>query len=252
MGKSLNPSISVTSTQLQTLQPADTFLNLFNFHLQLGSGLGTHWQAWAGASACHLDPSELPWGQGWLARAAGWCQAAEPAGSRGGLGAGSRRPPPTLGPRPHLHGGARGPGLVERAPALPAMDGVLHLHAQLSGHRDLVVVLDVLQGPVGGGQVVGTCQEGKGVEVEPGSPLPTRKGGRCSSPLGPPRPPPQAPPTTAAPWHPRRGPGVAPACAHRSLTNFVRSSPELYGPTQNLSLAPVREGTLAYFYLFAF
>lgn len=37
------------------------------------------------------------------------------------------------------------------------MDGVLYLHAQLPSHRDLVIVLDVLQGPVGGGQVVGTC-----------------------------------------------------------------------------------------------
>ena len=65
-------------------------------------------------------------------------------------------------PRPHLHGGAGGPGLVERAPALPAVDGVLHLHAQLPGHRYLVVVLDVLQGPVGGGQIVGAYGD-KGV-----------------------------------------------------------------------------------------
>ena len=50
-----------------------------------------------------------------------------------------------LGPRPHLHGGAGGPSLVERAPALPAVDRVLHFHAQLPGHCDLVVVLDVLQ-----------------------------------------------------------------------------------------------------------
>lgn len=52
-------------------------------------------------------------------------------------------PPASLRPH-HLHGGAGGPGLVERAPALPAVDGVLHLHAQLPGHCDLVIVLDVL------------------------------------------------------------------------------------------------------------
>lgn len=74
------------------------------------------------------------------------------------------RSPPVPCPRCHLHGGAGGAGLVERAPALPAVDGVLHLHAQLPGHGDLVVVLDVLQGPVGGGQIVGTCGD-KGVQV---------------------------------------------------------------------------------------
>lgn len=72
--------------------------------------------------------------------------------------------PLILCPWRHLHGGAGGPSLVERAPALPAVDGVLHLHTQLPGHRDLVVVLDVLQGPVGGGQIVGTCGD-KGVRA---------------------------------------------------------------------------------------
>ena len=71
---------------------------------------------------------------------------------------GSTVPSHPLGPRPHLHGGAGGPSLVERAPALPAVDRVLHFHAQLPGHCDLVVVLDVLQCPVGGGQIVGTCR----------------------------------------------------------------------------------------------
>lgn len=72
------------------------------------------------------------------------------------FGRGAASPLPTRSPRRHLHRRARGPGLVERAPALPAVDGVLHLHAQLPGHRDLVVVPDVLHGPIGGGQIVGT------------------------------------------------------------------------------------------------
>lgn len=63
----------------------------------------------------------------------------------------------------------------------------MHLHTQLPGHRDLVVVLDVLQGPVSGGQIVGTCGD-KGVRAELGLLQPIRKG---ESPLGfgTPRPP---------------------------------------------------------------
>lgn len=45
--------------------------------------------------------------------------------------------------------------LVERASPLPAVDGVLNLPAQLPGRRPLLVErLDVLQRPVGGGQII--------------------------------------------------------------------------------------------------
>lgn len=61
----------------------------------------------------------------------------------------------------------------------------MHLHTQLPGHRDLVVVLDVLQGPVSGGQIVGTCGD-KGVRAELGLP-PAKEGSLLQ--FGPPRPP---------------------------------------------------------------
>lgn len=51
----------------------------------------------------------------------------------------------------YLHWGAGSPGLVQRSPSLPAVDGVLNLHTQLPCHSDFVIVLDMLQDPVGGG-----------------------------------------------------------------------------------------------------
>lgn len=51
----------------------------------------------------------------------------------------------------YLHWWAGSPGLVQRPPSLPAVNGVLHLHAQLPCDSDFVVALDVLQGPIGGG-----------------------------------------------------------------------------------------------------
>lgn len=51
----------------------------------------------------------------------------------------------------YLHWRAGSPGLVQRSPSLPAVDGVLNLHAQLPCDSDFVVVLDMLQDPIGGG-----------------------------------------------------------------------------------------------------
>lgn len=71
----------------------------------------------------------------------------------------------------------------------------MHLHTQLPGHCDLVIVLDVLQGPVGGGQIVGTWAD-KGMQAELGPPQPTLRGSQVQH--GSPRPPLQAPPNAAA------------------------------------------------------
>lgn len=139
-------------------------------------------------------------------------------------GAWSCRPRPTLRPGRHLHRGAGGPGLVERAPALPAVDGVLHLHAQLPGHRDLVVVLDVFQGPVGGGQIVGTCED-KGVEAESGPPRPICKG-REQAPARPAHLPKLHPPRCSGHtcrWSPAElRPRAHPAQAHTSFRVQLR------------------------------
>lgn len=141
---------------------------------------------------------------------AGWGLSAIAPELAGSLGVvweqGPLVPSHPLGPRSHLHGGAGGPSLVERAPALPAVDRVLHLHAQLPGHRDLVIVLDVLQGPVGGGQIVGTCRrQGCGGGAWTTSP-PTRNPRELV-------PAWSAPPTSVSPTHRRR----PEACAARWL-----------------------------------
>ena len=162
----------------RTPMPADMFLDAPKSWTHTGSrGWGPF--LWCGESHCSPKAGL----GGWSSQVMSRLLSQQAAGMVSGTW--PHRAPPAL--RPHLYGGAGGPGLVERTPALPAVDGVLHLHTQLPGHRDLVIALDVLQGPVGGGQIVGTCVD-KGVESEPGPPLPTR-----GKELGLPDPPPPSP-----------------------------------------------------------